>query len=355
MIVIPMCLSLLAMLWVGHHSAKTGEKRWHGAAGMFLAACGMLLGMFATHPVVAFISLSLVAIGVYAPFGVWWSYPTTFLSGAAAAGAIGFINSCGNVGGFVGPYLMGFLKDRTQSYASGWFILALFLVASGLLVLTFRRTGSHRRDTCLFPRSGLLKATAIAHGSSGLCRLSLRESSGSVVSLASRPQATIARGTFLRRREATAERKATTANGRSWSRSEAITQGNRSTAVTGKWSEGVRPSRAVRSMSAEITCQSRETPIQSIRAPFDLRRLESRERSLSLRAFRMREAVAVDQRRGDSVLGVKQRLIRRTRIVRIEIAGQNRSAVLAQSLRSGDAPAAPIRGGPSCPDGQNAC
>jgi sugar phosphate permease len=139
MIVIPMCLSLLAMLWVGHHSAKTGEKRWHGAAGMFVAAFGMLLGMFATSPTVAFVSLSLVAIGIYAPFGVWWSYPTTFLSGAAAAGAIGFINSCGNVGGFVGPYLMGFLKDHTQTYAAGWFILALFLVASGLLVLTFRR------------------------------------------------------------------------------------------------------------------------------------------------------------------------------------------------------------------------
>ncbi len=139
MIVIPMSLSLLAMLWVGHHSAKTGEKRWHGAAGMFLAAIGMLLGMFATTPALAFLSLSLVAIGVYAPFGVWWSYPTTFLSGAAAAGAIGFINSCGNVGGFVGPYLMGFLKDRTQSYASGWFILAVFLTASGLLLLTFRR------------------------------------------------------------------------------------------------------------------------------------------------------------------------------------------------------------------------
>ena len=54
MIVIPMSLSLLAMLWVGHHSAKTGEKRWHGAAGMFVAAVGMLLGMFATSPAVAF-------------------------------------------------------------------------------------------------------------------------------------------------------------------------------------------------------------------------------------------------------------------------------------------------------------
>ena len=75
-------------------------------------------------PAWAFFVICLTAIGVYAPFGVWWSYPTTFLSGAAAAGAIGLINSCGNVGGFIGPYLIGFLKDTTGSFTSGWLYLA---------------------------------------------------------------------------------------------------------------------------------------------------------------------------------------------------------------------------------------
>jgi predicted MFS family arabinose efflux permease len=139
MIAIPMCLSLAFMIWIGDHSARTGEKRWHGAVGMFLAAAGMALGTLTQQPILAFLFMCLAAVGVYAPFGVWWSYPTTFLSGAAAAGAIGLINSCGNVGGFVGPYLMGFLKGMTDSYAAGWLFLASSLSVAGLLILTFRK------------------------------------------------------------------------------------------------------------------------------------------------------------------------------------------------------------------------
>ncbi|MHB8863750.1 MAG: MFS transporter [Pirellulaceae bacterium] len=140
MIAIPMCLSLVFMLWISDHSAKTGEKRWHGAVGMFIAAAGMLCGTLTQDPTLAFLFLCMAAIGVYAPFGVWWSYPTTFLSGAAAAGAIGLINSFGNIGGFVGPYLMGFLKDMTGSYTAGWLYLAFSLLCAGLLILTFRRS-----------------------------------------------------------------------------------------------------------------------------------------------------------------------------------------------------------------------
>jgi sugar phosphate permease len=139
MIVLPMSLSLGIMLWVGDHSSKTGEKRWHGACGMFIAAAGLLFGTLAQSPVLAFACLCVAAIGVYTPFGVWWSYPTTFLSGAAAAGAIGLINSFGNVGGFIGPYLTGFLKDLTGSYTSAWICLACSLVAAGLMTLTLRK------------------------------------------------------------------------------------------------------------------------------------------------------------------------------------------------------------------------
>ncbi|MHB8969584.1 MAG: MFS transporter [Pirellulaceae bacterium] len=139
MIAIPMSLSLAFMLWISDHAAKTGEKRWHGAIGMFIAAAGMLCGTLTHNPSVAFLSMCMAAIGVYAPFGVWWSYPTTFLSGSAAAGAIGLINSCGNVGGFVGPYLIGFLKEVTDSYTGGWLYLACSLTCAGLLILTFRK------------------------------------------------------------------------------------------------------------------------------------------------------------------------------------------------------------------------
>ena len=81
MIVIPMMLSLFFMLWIGHRSSVTGEKRWHGAIGTFIAAIGLLCGTMSNHPIWAFFFLCVTAIGIYAPFGVWWSYPTTFLSG----------------------------------------------------------------------------------------------------------------------------------------------------------------------------------------------------------------------------------------------------------------------------------
>lgn len=137
--VIPMTMSLLFMLWLGHSSSITGEKRWHGAIGLFIATLGMTLGTFTENKWLAFACLCITAIGIYAPMGVWWSYPTTFLSGAAAAGAIGLINSCGNFGGFVGTYLMGFFKQWTNSSEGGSRILAGFMLVAGLLMLTCKK------------------------------------------------------------------------------------------------------------------------------------------------------------------------------------------------------------------------
>lgn len=136
---IPMSASLLTMLYIGHSSSKRREKRWHGAIGMFIGAIGLGVGVFIHDPLIAFFFVILAGIGVYAPFGVWWSYPTTFLSGTAAAGAIGLINSCGNVGGFVGPYVTGWIKQTTGSFAGAWVYLAVSLTLAGLLVLTFKK------------------------------------------------------------------------------------------------------------------------------------------------------------------------------------------------------------------------
>jgi nitrate/nitrite transporter NarK len=138
-IVIPMALAWGAMLLVGSSSAASDEKRWHGAVPLLLASVGMGLGPFMPGPLSAFACVCLAGLGVYAAFGVWWSYPTTFLSGAAAAGAIGLINSCGNVGGFLGPYLTGVVKDLTHSVTGAYIYLAASLFASGLLMLTLPR------------------------------------------------------------------------------------------------------------------------------------------------------------------------------------------------------------------------
>ncbi|MCX5885605.1 MAG: MFS transporter [Proteobacteria bacterium] len=139
LIVIPMFLSLIAMIYAGISSSKTGEKRWHGAVPLFIGAVGMGIGTFISNPSLNFIFVIITAIGVYSAFGVWWSYPTTFLSGMAAAGAVGLINSFGNVGGYVGPYLTGFVKTMTGSFHWAYVYLACSLAAAGVLMLTLKR------------------------------------------------------------------------------------------------------------------------------------------------------------------------------------------------------------------------
>ena len=71
--------------------------------------------------------------------GVWWTIPTTFLSGPAAAGSIALINSCGNLGGWVGPFMMGWIKTNTGSFDLGYYLMGAFMCGAGLLVLTIRR------------------------------------------------------------------------------------------------------------------------------------------------------------------------------------------------------------------------
>ena len=136
---VAMLISLAASVYTGHSSSKRNEKRWHGAVHMFLAAIGVGAGGVVDSPWVYYGFLVLAAIGTYAPMSVWWSYPTTFLSGAAAAGGVGLINSVGNLGGFVGPYITGWMQERSGSFAGAMLYLAVSLALAGLLILTLKR------------------------------------------------------------------------------------------------------------------------------------------------------------------------------------------------------------------------
>jgi nitrate/nitrite transporter NarK len=106
---------------------------------LLAAAIGVGASAFTRDPWTFLFLMTLAAVGTYAPMSVWWSYPTTFLSGAAAAGAVGMINSIGNLGGFVGPYLTGWIKQTTGSFAGALIYLAVSLTAAGLLILTLRK------------------------------------------------------------------------------------------------------------------------------------------------------------------------------------------------------------------------
>jgi MFS transporter, ACS family, tartrate transporter len=138
-VVIPMTITLLSIIFVGHSSSRTGEKRWHVAITMFLGAIGLGIGTYITDPLLSLVFVCISAVGVYAGNGVWWTYPTAFLSGPAAAASTGLINSVGSIGGWVGPYLTGFIKTMTGSFDYAYLYLAFSLTVAGLLILTLRK------------------------------------------------------------------------------------------------------------------------------------------------------------------------------------------------------------------------
>jgi len=134
---LPYLAAAVGMVIVARHSDRTGERRRHVAGAAFAAAAGLIAGaVVQRQPVLAFLALCLAATGIWSTLGPFWSLPTAFLSGTAAAGGIALINSVGNVGGFVGPTVMGFLKARTHAFGSGLFVLAATLVVAGVLALS---------------------------------------------------------------------------------------------------------------------------------------------------------------------------------------------------------------------------
>ena len=146
-IAIPMTAALIVQLIVGHTSSKTGDRVWHVAGTLFVGAIGLGLSPFAQDMGTALFLICLSAIGIYASMGVWWTIPTTFLTGPAAAASVALINSCGNLGGWVGPYMMGWVKTNTGSFDLGYFLMAAFMFLAGLTVLTIKYSlFGHRKE-----------------------------------------------------------------------------------------------------------------------------------------------------------------------------------------------------------------
>ncbi|KZL92565.1 MFS transporter [Clostridium magnum] len=139
LIIVPMTLALIGFIVNGSSSSKRGETKLHIAIPLFIGAIGMLAGTMTTNPLLSFIFTCVTAVGVYVGMGVWWTVPTAFLSGEAAAGATGLINSIGNIGGWIGPYLIGFIKTHTGSYTGGYLYLSFSLVVAGILMLTLKK------------------------------------------------------------------------------------------------------------------------------------------------------------------------------------------------------------------------
>jgi len=143
---IPYLVAVIAMLIIGYHSDKTGERRWHVALAAFVAAAGFGLSAYLQNPYLAMIALMGSLVGLKSAMGPFWALSTTFLGGTAAAGGIALINSVGNLGGFVGPTLVGVLIDRTGNIKMSLWILGGALLLMGILTLTIRRSSQKPRN-----------------------------------------------------------------------------------------------------------------------------------------------------------------------------------------------------------------
>ncbi|MBY5393539.1 MFS transporter [Rhizobium leguminosarum] len=133
---IPYICTFVVMLALGRSADRLRERRWHLVVPAVIAAGGFVAATMATSTTVSIVCLSLAAAGAISCAPLFWSLPTAFLAGTGAAAGIAWINSVGNLAGFLGPFLVGYLKDFTGTNSAGMYLLAAALIIGSLAVLT---------------------------------------------------------------------------------------------------------------------------------------------------------------------------------------------------------------------------
>ena len=142
---IPWGLAAISMVLWAAHSDKTGERRWHTAGGLMVGLVGLLMLAVVGHdPIMSLIALSLVTCGILSWVATFWSLPTSFLSGTAAAAGIAWINSVGNLGGHFGPDLIGRIRTATGGASEAAFYTLAAVALLGV-VITLLLPGTERK------------------------------------------------------------------------------------------------------------------------------------------------------------------------------------------------------------------
>ncbi|MFF5482185.1 MFS transporter [Streptomyces sp. NPDC012935] len=137
---VPFLAALVAMNVFGRSADKHRERRWHLVIPSLMGAVGFsLAASWSGSTALSLAALSFAAAGVLTCAPLFWSLPTAFLGGTAAAAGLAVINSVGNLAGFVSPYMIGALKDATGSTELPMYVLALSLVVGAGAVLTTKK------------------------------------------------------------------------------------------------------------------------------------------------------------------------------------------------------------------------
>jgi len=143
---IPPAISVVAMVLWSRHSDRTRERTWHVIIACAVAAFGLVIAAGTQGLLGLILALTIVNIGISCAKPTTSTMPTMFLSGAAAATGIATINSLGNLGGFVGPAMIGWIKDETGSFEGGLYFVAALLVVSAVTTLLLARSQKSKPD-----------------------------------------------------------------------------------------------------------------------------------------------------------------------------------------------------------------
>jgi MFS transporter, ACS family, tartrate transporter len=136
---VPNLVAAVAMVLVGAHSDRSGERLLHVAGCATAAAVGFAASAWLHSPVGVVLALSVAAAGLLSSHGPFWPLPSSFLSGSAAAGGIALIASIANVAGFLGPYATGVLRGASGGYGTGLMVLGLVSLAGAAMAVWLRR------------------------------------------------------------------------------------------------------------------------------------------------------------------------------------------------------------------------
>jgi MFS transporter, ACS family, tartrate transporter len=138
---IPYLGAIPAMLAWGWHSDRTGERRWHTAAAAITAGAGLALSQWTGSSLAMVVfSFSIATLGITCFYPGFWALSTSQLKAHSSAAGVGFVNLIANCGGFVGPYMVGYLTDRTGTYSAGVFLLVATALLSAMVLMSMRPT-----------------------------------------------------------------------------------------------------------------------------------------------------------------------------------------------------------------------
>ena len=135
---IPFVAAVAAMVLLGKHSDKSGERRWHLALTSFVGAAAVLVSAYSTSVIPTIAILSVAMLAVFSLMGPFWAFSVSAIAGTSAAAGIAVINSVGSLGGLVGPWMIGLVQTHTGGFRGGLLCAAVALSMSGGIALLIR-------------------------------------------------------------------------------------------------------------------------------------------------------------------------------------------------------------------------